>query len=526
MSARTVELRYPLMGVGRRNTLRSTPDFKGPWPSPWAANCRVCENLDRRLRGGSRPGLTKYSASSFGTIADMASMNVSSTTGASSLLVVLGGSTLYKVDGGTASNPIPYASDDGSSNQITNAGGDNLVFGTGSAPAAGFIVTGRQFAYAVTTSGITRLNPKTGQIDAVEASAGTIPTNCTFGAMYRDRLCMSGQDNAIYMSRMGDYTDWAFGANAGDQGRPLAFQLALAADVGPLPTAMIPHKDTHLLVGTENSLWVVSGDPAADGTLRRISENVGILSKKAWCKIEDTVCFLSNDGVYRVQTDGSGLTAMSDKAVPAELLNVNPSTTTITMGYEHDRMAVHVFLRTSGGSDNHWVYELESEAWWPVRFADDDHSPLATCQHDGQLLLAGSDGYVRYVGGNDDDGTSIASHVAIGPVRIGQSNHFGRILNLHGIVAAGSGSVTWRLVTGNTAEEAADNVKLAIEAFQAGNSYASYVHSSGTWTAGRAVMSYPRARAVWMCLWLQSTARWAFEGAVMETVQSGKWRGA
>ena len=444
--------------------------------------------------------------------------------GASSILVILAGSALGTVEGGTSSTPVAYPTD-ASGDTITNAGGDNLYLGDGSAPASGFLVVGHQHAYAVTTSGITKFNPKTGQTDDVIATAGTVPTSCTFGAIYRDRFCLSGQDNAIYMSRLGDYTDWDYGAHVGDSNRALAFQLALSAEVGPLPTAMIAHKDTHLLVGTENSLWVVSGDPAADGTLRRISENVGILSKRAWCKMEDTVCFLSNDGVYRVQVDGSGLTPMSEQTVPEELRDVDPATTTITLGYEHERRTIHVFLRTSGGSDTHWVHEIESEAWWPVRLQD-THSPLATCQHDGELLLAGSDGTVRKIGGDDDTGTAIQSHVAIGPLRIGQRNHFGRILNLTGMIAQGSGTVTWRIVTGNTAEEASDNAKAAIEAFQAGSSYATYVHSSGSWTAGRAVMSYPRTRAIWCCIWLQSTAKWAFEGVAMETSQSGKWRGA
>lgn len=522
MASRSMEIRYPLSGVGRRRTLRSTPDFRGPWPSPWSSNCRVQDNLDRRMRGGSRPGLTSYA--SVGTPSDIASVDTSSESGSASYLVALAGSALSTVVGGTTSTPVAYAAD-ASSNQITNAGGENLFFGNASAPASGFIVVGHQHAYAITTSGITKFNPKTGQTDVLEPSSGTVPTSCTFGAMYRDRICVSGQDNAIYMSRMGDYTDWDYGAHVDDSNRPLAFQLALSAEVGPPPTAMVGHKDSNLIVASENTLWVVLGDPAADGTLRRISENVGILSSRAWCKIEDTLCFLSNDGVYRVQFDGSGLVPISDQSVPDELRNVDPSTTTISMGYDHERKAVYVFLRTSGGSDTHWVYELESEAWWPVRFQD-GHSPLATCLHDGELLLAGGDGTVRQVGGDDDDGTAIQSHVAIGPLRVGRANHFGRILNIQGMIAQGSGTVTWRIVTGNTAEEASDNAKAAIEAYQAGGSYSSYVHSSGDWTAGRAVISYPRTRTVWCCIWLQSTAKWGFEGVSMETTQSGKWRGA
>lgn len=528
MPPRTMELRFPALGVVRRMGLRTIGDGRAQaYPAPWAVNCRVYDNIDRRLRGGSRPGLTKYNATDFGTtIADIASVNTSTAaSGASPILVVLVDSTLKTIEGGTASTPVAYLTDE-SDNVITDESANRLYVGTGTPPSSGFLVVGGQHAYAVTTSGITQMDPKSGDINTVVASAGTIPTNCTFGAVYRDRFCLSGEDNAIYMSRLGDYTDWDYGAHVDDSDRPVPFQLAIASEVGPLPTAMIPHKDASLLVASKRTLWEVSGNPGGDGTLRRVSENVGIISSGAWTRIEDSICFLSTDGIYRVQADGSGLEQLSEHKVPEELRDIDTSTTTISMGYEHDRRAVHVFLRTSGGSDTHWVYELQSEAWWPIRFAVNDHSPLAVTQHDGELILAGNDGYVRKIGGDDDDGTNIESHVVIGPLRLGQQNHFGRLLRLHGMIATGSGTVNWRVVTGDTAEDAADNAKTAIETFQSAGDYSSYVKASGAWTAGRADMAYPRTRAVWCCLWLQSTAKWSYEGCALETVQSGRWKGA
>ena len=51
---------------------------RGRYPAPWAVNVRLDGNIDRRLRGGSRPGLTKFAASDFGTtIADIRRLNPS-----------------------------------------------------------------------------------------------------------------------------------------------------------------------------------------------------------------------------------------------------------------------------------------------------------------------------------------------------------------------------------------------------------------------------------------------------------------
>lgn len=515
---RTVELHFPNEGVNRRLAERR-PEKRGSYPCPWAVNVRMDDNFDRRLRGGSRPGLTKFVANDFGTtIADMVSIDVSSTAGVEEILFVLADSTILTGDAVTL---VGYLLDP-NGDTLTDDAGNKILVSSVAAPATAFLVTGQQHVFAITTSGITKMGAQSGQVDPVIATGGTIPTNQTFGAVYRDRMCLAGDDNVIYMSRQGDYSNWDFGKDVGDNGRAVAFQLALGADVGPLPTAMIAHKDSSLLLASVRTLWVVRGDPTT-GTFQRVSENVGIVSSKAWCKVEDTVYFLSNEGIYKVGADGSGLAPVSENSVPVELRNVNTATTTVMLGYEHDRLAIHVYLKTAAGTDTHWVYELATESWWPVRLQD-DHSPLAVCQHQGKLLLGGVDGYVRYIGGDDDDGTTIESHVIIGPMKLGSIDRAGIINMLHGILAAGSGTVTWRIVIGAYAEEAADNAKLAIEAFQASGSYGTYVSFTDTWTAGRSKAQYPRVSSGWACIWLQSTAKWSFEGATMQVKRSGRYR--
>ncbi len=521
MESRTLDLLWPVRGVVRRGAVRLIPEGT----TPWGVNVRVEDPLDRRLRGGSRPGLTKFVNDDMGsTIADLASIHVSSASGgASELLFVLVDSVVKVVENGVVSTPVGYLTN-AAGDVLTDASGNRIIASSGSAPAAGFLVTGQQKVFAVTSSAIVKMDPKTGQTDNLAAAAGTIPTSCTFGAVYRDRLCLSGQDNAIYMSRQGVYNDFDFGKHFEDQQRAVPFQLSLAADVGAKPTAIIPCMDAYLLCGTARSLWLIQGDPTAGGALRRISETVGIIGSKAWVKVDGTIAFLSEDGLYQVQADGSNLTALTPNVIPAELRDISTSTTTVSLGWEQDRLAFHIYLRTAGGSDTHWLYETVTKAFWPVRLQN-NHSPRVVCQHKGELILGGNDGYLRKVTGDNDDSAAIQSHVAIGPFRLSDPGMYGRITNIHAMLARGGGTVNWRIVPGDSAEEAADNVKTAIEAFQAGTSYDTYVKAAGSWESGRTIKSYPRVRAVWACLWLQSTDKWGWEGVRIETVPSGKWRG-
>lgn len=299
--------------------------------------------------------------------------------------------------------------------------------------------------------------------------------------VYRDRA-ITFSDNAITASRQGDSSDTALSTDVSDTQRPILFQLAEAADVGGNVVAVIPHKDAYLLCFTAGETWVLSGDPAT-GQLRRVSDQCGIVGASAWCVAHDTVYFLSSHGLYSVGADGGGLTPISDDAIPEELSGVTDATTVLDYNHADEGVYIHI-----PDADVSWFYDTSRKNFWPF------------------------------------DRTTTDSHVLCGPFRVGRLNQHGRVLNIQGTIAAGSADVNWRIVPGTTAEEAAANGKLAIEAAIASASYASYVHSEGVWTAGRSHMSYPRTRAVFCCLWLSSESAWAFEAASLDVVLSGKWR--
>jgi hypothetical protein len=116
------------------------------------------------------------------------------------------------------------------------------------------------------------------------------------------------------------------------------------------------------------------------------------------------------------------------------------------------------------------------------------------------------------------------SHLLIGPFKIGHGNNYGRVQNLHAMIAEGSNDVTWRIVTGDTAEEAAEVGKSCIELSLEGEDFSAYVAAEGTWSAGRAHMEYPRTRALWCCLWLNCGGDWAYEALSLTGWLSGQWR--
>ena len=299
--------------------------------------------------------------------------------------------------------------------------------------------------------------------------------------IYRDRF-IRPVGRAIYASRQGDYTDWAMSSDLSDVGRPFVIQLSEAGELGANITALIPHKDGHLLAATADSLWVVQGDPTADGGMHNISRDVGIVGPRAWCRDHlDRYYCVSSHGLYMIGASGDGLQALSEPKIPQELTGVTDTATVLE--YDHVTRCVRIYIPTA---DVNWLFETEQNGFWPFK-------------------------------------VGAGSHVAIGPLRMNDGETYGRLLRMHGITAASSADVTWRVLVAETAEEVSANAKAAIETLVASGTPEN-IHSSGTWTAGVNHRSYPRARGLFMILLLSSSGTWGWEGAVCFMEPSGKWR--
>jgi len=311
------------------------------------------------------------------------------------------------------------------------------------------------------------------------ASAPGVSSNAD--CIFRDRF-IRPVSQAIYASRQFDYTDWSMSADLSDVGRPFVIQLAEAGELGGNIVALVPHKDGAMLAATSSSLWAVQGDPTAEGRLQNISRDVGMVGARAWCRDHlDRYYFLSSHGVYTVGPSGDGLQALSEDVIPSELTGVTDADTVLE--YDHATRGVRIYIPTA---EVNWLFETEQNAFWPFK-------------------------------------VGAGSHVAIGPIRLNDGETFGRLLRMHGITAASSADVTWRVLVADSAEAVSVNAKAAIEALVDGDT-PSNIHSSGTWTAGVNHRSYPRARGLFMILLLSASGTWGWEGSVAVFEASGKWR--
>ncbi len=365
-------------------------------------------------------------------------------------------------------------------------------------------------------------DPDDDSLSLMVATAGEVPTGCPLICRHLGRIMLAGAKIAPavwYASKQNAELNWDY-AGTGAQ-RAIA---GTSSDMGipgtPL-TAMLSHSDDYVIFGCRNEIWRMRGDPALSGGLDALSYKIGIIDKRAWC-IGPTgeLIFLSANGIYVLAAGGeSKPIPLSVEMLPRELLNVDPSIFEISLEFDVANRGVLIALSSrSGIAGSHWWLSWEKKAFWPFTFTG-DMSPTATCllpstnYKSSQVLLGGTDGFIRNLDweSEDDDGTNFSSYIDIGPIPLAQIGSVGRLLSMEGVLAEGSGDITWGVYPALTFEAAAS---------------ATTASETGTWIAGLNALVRPVGRGQAFMLRLTGTVgeKWAFEGAAAEIASAGRRR--
>ena len=146
---------------------------------------------------------------------------------------------------------------------------------------------------------------------------GTMPTQATYGTLYRGRVAIGGDKDfphQWYMPRQAFPWDWLYFAN--DLQSPVAGNDANAGELGDVGTVLIAYSDNYLVMAAAGAIWVLSGDPTS-GTLRQIGFDTGIWSRESWCKDEqNNLYFLGTYGIYRLENDLRTITNLTIHLIP------------------------------------------------------------------------------------------------------------------------------------------------------------------------------------------------------------------
>lgn len=265
--------------------------------------------------------------------------------------------------------------------------------------------------------------------------AGTFPANGSdlprLIENWRGRVVLSGIDSDPqnwFMSKAGSPLNFDYSATDDLETVAVAGNNSPAGEVGEPINAIVPYNDDVLLFGCDNSIWMMSGDPAAGGRLDVITTVTGMAWGRPWC-LDDagSVYFFGNQGGFFRMAPGQRPERLSRNKIESRFRDIDLDTNVVTLQYNERELGVNIFIRSieSTGPSRAYFYDIRMDAFFEDRFGNTDHYPVCTLEYDGDaaddraVVIGSEDGYVRAIDQTsvDDDGTDIESYVWLGPMQ-------------------------------------------------------------------------------------------------------------
>lgn len=494
--------------------------------SPAGVNVRGYEQVQDRVRGGTRAGLVKYINSP--VVAGWIIQHLNLLVG-----VGYGGPGGHAVQFSNSGRVVTVVAVSQGNIYVANAGDGGWTVptnGTGNTPPLNFSgvvysAPNNQKLWFADGVNYVYYDPSINTVLPWAATAGILPKDsqnntprliCT----WRGRAVLSGVLNDPqnwFMSAVSDPTNFDYAPLSPSPAQAVAGNNAPQGLIGDVVTSMCPYTDDVLIMFGDHSIYMFHGDPGAGGQIDLVSDRIGGVWGICWEKDPyGNVYFVSNKtGIYKF-VPGQQPQRIS-QAIETLLQNIDTGANNFRLIWDDRWQGLHIFITpiVAPAATFHLFYEQRSGAWWQDQFGSSNFDPMTCCVFDGNTpgdrvaLLGSWDGYVRKLdpASITDDGVAIASSVVIGPLLTKDLDDV-LVKDMQAILGVGSANVTFAVYVGVTAE-----IALASSAIL-----------TGTWSAGRNYSNLVRYAGHALYLKLTSTGQWAMEQIRLRVELEGRVR--
>jgi len=356
---------------------------------------------------------------------------------------------------------------------------------------------------------------------ASNMNAGSLPTLTRLIARYRGRVVLSGKQSDPanwFMSKAGDGKDFDFTPAVTTAIQAVAGNASEVGLVGDVVTALMPFNDDAMLIGGDQSIWQMSGDPAAGGSIDLVTDKIGV-AWNSWTQGPfGEIYFLGNDGVYRIERGQLPVKITANK-LDERFRQIDLASVRCLMAWDIIRHGLVITLAVPGTSlQTSYFWNSRVDGWsvdtYPVAFGPSYlYAYDSERASDTEFLLGCKDSFIRQVDDTaiNDDGTSISSKVRYQPIALTDGRGDGILQGVAITLAVGSGAVTLKVYTGQTAEECMTSTA---------------VRFARTLKTGRNPIGNQNIRGKYVQIELESTvnARWAVESVFLTIRPSGGGR--
>lgn len=366
---------------------------------------------------------------------------------------------------------------------------------------------------------------------SLDISGTCAPASHQCACLWRGRNVAS-EGAIVYFSEIGNTSNWDTNADPEATASPIALNCALAGR-GPKAlsvTALIPFRDQHMFIATQESFHVLYGDPQG-GKLQLADDRIGIVSPDAWAFDGETVWFLSKDGLYRRAGYGERHERVSEELAPGYLRDVDTAANHVSMVYcpwergvylditpvDSTKEGVHVFIDQATGylwPDRYPALSMEPVAHATAFFTDGTHPRAAFKGRDGLWR-------VHVAEADTDSGTAFTSSILLGPMRVaGNDGESAFSAEIECSFASQGAAVTMNLAAADTPEALLPgaNADQSVE-------HRSFSHAAPEHGAPRRHAVWrPRARGAWASLQVSSARPFSFDLLRLTAKSTGRLR--
>jgi len=316
-------------------------------------------------------------------------------------------------------------------------------------------------------------NDADGEVFPYRADIGEIPPRCKLIETWRGRIVLARDPedpHNWHMSKAGDAYNWnQFPANVQ---ATTAISGNNSPQVGLIPdivNAVVPYNDDLLLFGGDHSLYRLTGDPMAGGSIDLVSDVTGMSFGRPWVKDPDGRLFFvgSRGGVYVMNPFTGAVDRISRHRVERSLQDIDFELYHTKLVWNYREEGLHVFLLPYGSGGtlvSHWFWDEKNDAWWEDKYgitADTTRQPTAALLYDADdpddriVLLGSEDGFLRKWDetARDDDGLAIDAFVTIGPLIPASSGREFRFRRLNVVLDSAQQGVNYELYTSDTPDK-------------------------------------------------------------------------
>ena len=394
---------------------------------------------------------------------------------------------------------------------------------------AAFISTAILFEKIYVTDGASRdyfvvdMKPATPTVEAYESTdGGKPPSRCALISSWRERLVFlrpADDPHLWHMSAAGNPLNNDIEPAVVTPASAISGTQTERAGLCPdIINAFVPYSNDIAIFGCDHSIYLMRGDPQADGQFDRVSDTIGMAFGRSWAKDPaGFVYFFGAQGGVHAMAPNGAFSRLSERRIERQLQEVDLGLSYIELIWDYRREGLMVIQTAQGAGGtvlNSWFWDKKHDFWARDFSSTAGVQPSTAFIFDGDdpddrtVFLGCEDGIIRKI---DEDATNdgtqaIASSCVLGPYRV-RGEYETRMGRLVTTLASQQDGLRWEVYATDNPEDLGTLVR------------------SGEFGPGRAKSQSAKCRGAYLYVRLanfSASQRWSLERVAAQLFNSGR----